>query len=299
MIEVRGMSKFFGDFKALDDINIQIGEGSVYGLLGSNGAGKTTLIKHIAGIYKQDSGTVMVKGVPIYENAGLKSHIVYIPDELFFFSGYSTEETAEFYSGLYPHWNWERYHTLKQIFTIDTGKKISRLSRGMQKQVAFWLGICTMPHIMLLDEPMDGLDPVTRKKVWNLVLQDVAEHGTTILIASHNLRELEDVCDHIGILHEGKIVVEKELDNIKSGVHKLQAAFSGEIPDGFMQGEQVLHQSQAGAVLLLIIKGDRDKIEQRAREYNPVLLDILPLTLEEIFIYELGGIGYDIKNIII
>ncbi|SNS24142.1 ABC-2 type transport system ATP-binding protein [Anaerovirgula multivorans] len=299
MIEVINLNKSFGKFKALDDLSIHVNKASVYGLLGPNGAGKTTLIKHLVGIYKQDTGTVTVGGEPVYENPAVKSSIVYIPDDLYFFSQYSIEETAKFYANLYPAWNKERYEALKQVFPIDPKRRITKLSKGMQKQVSFWLGICLMPEVMILDEPVDGLDPVMRKKVWNLMLQDVAERQTTILVSSHNLRELEDVCDHVGILHNGKIVVERELDNMKSDIHKLQLAFTGKIPEDFLEELDILHRSQSGSVLLLIVKGNKEKLLSMLQKINPVILDVLPLTLEEIFIYELGGMGYDIQNVLI
>lgn len=299
MIEVKNLTKHFGKYKALDDLNIHVKKSSVYGLLGPNGAGKTTLIKHLTGVYRQDSGTVTIDGEPVYENPKIKSSLVYIPDDLFFFSQYSIEETAKFYSTIYPTWNWERYKLLKQVFPIETKRRIPQLSKGMQKQVAFWLGIAIMPQIMILDEPVDGLDPVMRKKVWNLILQDVAERETTVLVSSHNLRELEDVCDHVGILHNGKIMVEREFDNMKSDIHKLQVAYTGEIPENLLPNVEVLHRSQNGSVLLLIVRGDRERILSAIKKTNPVILDILPLTLEEIFIYELGGMGYDIQNILI
>lgn len=299
MIEVKGLTKHFGNFKALDSLDLHVKEGSVYGLLGPNGAGKTTLIKHLMGIYRQDSGTVLVQGEPVYENPNMKSSIGYISDDLYFFSQYTIDEMADFYASLYPQWSWERYKLLKQVFPIDSKRRVTRLSKGMQKQVAFWLSICTLPRLMILDEPVDGLDPVMRKKVWNLVLQDVAEYKTTVLVSSHNLRELEDVCDHVGILHNGKIVVERELDNIKSDIHKLQIAFSGEVPKDFLSDEEVLHTSKNGSVLLMIVKGERDRLLTKVQNHNPVILDLLPLTLEEIFIYELGGMGYDIQNITI
>lgn len=299
MIEVRGLTKSFGKLKALVNVDISIEKGTVYGLLGPNGAGKTTLIKHLAGVYRQDAGTVTVDGQPVYENPAVKSYLIYIPDELFFFSQYSIEETARFYASLYPNWNWERYHLLKQVFSIDPQRRITRLSRGMQKQVAFWLGISTMPRVMLLDEPVDGLDPVMRKKVWNLVLQDVAERQTTVLVSSHNLRELEDVCDHVGILHNGSVLVERDLDDLKTDVHKLQLAFTGEVPADLLETGTLLHRQQSGSILQIIVKGDKDRILSEVRRAEPVILDILPLTLEEIFIYELGGRGYDIQSILI
>jgi len=299
MIEIKELTKNFADFKALDNLNLHVKEGSVYGLLGPNGAGKTTLIKHLIGIYRQDAGTVLVHGEPVYENPNIKSRIGYISDDLYFFSQYTIHEMAKFYASIYTRWSWERYELLKQVFPIDTKRRIARLSKGMQKQVAFWLTICTIPQLMILDESVDGLDPVMRKKVWNLLLQDVAEHNTTVLVSSHNLRELEDVCDHVGILHNGKIVIEREVDCIKTDLHKLQIAFSGEMPDEFLLDEEVLHSSRNGSVLLLIVKGDQERLLSKIQKTNPVIVDILPLTLEEIFIYELGGMGYDIQNVII
>ncbi|MGI9951870.1 ABC transporter ATP-binding protein [Moorellaceae bacterium AZ2] len=299
MIEVRNLSKRFGKYEALTNVSIDVAQGSVYGLLGPNGAGKTTLIKHLVGVYRQDEGTVAIAGQPVYENPSVKALLVYIPDELYFFSQYSIEEAARFYASFYPTWNWKRYELLKQVFAIDPRRRITRLSRGMQKQVAFWLGICAMPRVMILDEPVDGLDPVMRKKVWNLVLQDVAERETTVLVSSHNLRELEDVCDHVGILHKGSILLERKLDDLKSDIYKFQMAFTGETPREIFRSGTVLHQEQNGSVLLLVVKGDKEQLLAEARQAGPVILDVLPLTLEEVFIYELGGRGYDIQSVLI
>ena len=299
MIEANNLTKHFGNFKALDGLSLHVQKASVYGLVGPNGAGKTTLIKHLMGIYRQDSGTVLINGEPVYENANLKAGMVYIPDDLYFYSQYSIYDTARLYATIYSEWNWQRYEALKQVFPLDDRKRISRLSKGMQRQTAFWLGICTMPQIMILDEPVDGLDPIMRKKVWNLMLQDVAERGTTVLVSSHNLRELEDVVDHVGILHEGRMVIERELDDFKSDVHKLQLAYTGEIPETVLSIDGILHREQIGSIISMIVRGKRETILTEIRATQPVLLDVLPLSLEEIFIYELGGMGYDIKNILI
>ncbi|WHH58868.1 ABC transporter ATP-binding protein [Petroclostridium sp. X23] len=299
MIEVKNLKKNFGSFCVLDDLSLHAKKASVYGLVGPNGAGKTTLIKHLLGIYRQDAGEITINGQFAWDNPSALAKTIYIPDELYFFSQYTIQEMAAFYSELYPSWNWDRFERLKQVFPIDVKRRITRLSKGMQRQVAFWLGICVMPNIMILDEPVDGLDPVMRKKVWNLVLQDVAERETTVLISSHNLRELEDVCDHVGILYKGKIVAEKELDDMKSDIHKLQIAFSGELPDNFMQDIQILQKTQKGSVLMMIVKGDKEMILSHVHKANPLLVDLLPLTLEEIFIYELGGMGYEIQDVLI
>ncbi len=299
MIDVKSLSKSYGDFKALDSLDIHINAGSVYGLLGPNGSGKTTLIKHLTGIYKNESGSIAIDGKSVFDNPETKSKIVYISDDLFFFSQYSIKEMASFYASMYPDWSWERFDTLKQVFPIDIKRRVVKLSKGMQKQVAFWLGISAKPKVMILDEPVDGLDPVMRKKVWNLILQDVAEYGTTVLVSSHNLRELEDICDHVGILYQGKMMVERELDNMKSDIHKLQLAYSGNTPDNLFKNGEVLHRTQNGSVLQLIVRGTKDSIISHVKSTNPVVMDILPLSLEEIFIYELGGKGYEIENILI
>ena len=299
MIDVKSLSKSYGDFKALDELDIHIDQGSVYGLLGPNGSGKTTLIKHLVGIYKNESGSIAIDDKSVFDNPETKSEILYISDDLFYFSQYSIKEMANFYASMYPNWSWERFNTLKQVFPIDIKRRVVKLSKGMQKQVAFWLAISAKPKVMILDEPVDGLDPVMRKKVWNLVLQDVAEYGTTVLVSSHNLRELEDVCDHVGILFNGKMMVECELDNMKSDIHKLQLAYTGEAPSNIFKADEILHQTKNGNVLQLIIKGNKDSIISRVKATNPVIMDILPLTLEEIFIYELGGKGYEIENILI
>lgn len=299
MIKVRDLCKSFGDQKVLEKLNLNVKKGSVYGLVGPNGAGKTTLIKHLTGIYRADEGSTMVCGEEVFNNPDAMKNLFYIPDELYFFSQYSIEEAARFYAGIYPSWNWDRYNLLKKAFPIDTKRRIVKLSKGMQKQVVFWLGLSSMPDVMLMDEPVDGLDPVMRKQVWNLLLQDVAEREMTVLVSSHNLRELEDVCDSVGILHSGKIMIEKELDDIKSNIHKLQVAFPGEAPGELLRDFEVLNHNENGSIHLYIIRGEKEKIIAEIRQKNPSVLDMIPLSLEEIFIYELGGIGYEVENILI
>ncbi len=299
MINVTNLYKSFGNRKVLNNLSLTVKKASVYGLVGPNGAGKTTLIKHLAGIYRADDGCVTVCGEKVFNNPGPKSTMFYIPDELYFFGQYSIDAAARFYAGNYPSWNWERYNLLKRAFPIDPKRSIVKLSKGMQKQVAFWLGMSTMPRLMLMDEPVDGLDPVMRRQVWNLMLQDVAEREMTVLVSSHNLRELEDVCDSIGILHNGKIMVERELDDLKTNLHKLQVAFSGEVPEEFLRDFQILHHIEKGSIQLYILRGEKEKILEEARRKNPVVLDMFPLTLEEIFIYEVGGTGYEVENILI
>lgn len=300
MINVSNLTKTFGSFKALDGLTINVPEGSVYGLVGPNGAGKTTVIKHIAGVYRQDSGYVKVGGEEVYENFALKQKMFFVSDDLYFFPTYSILDTAKFYAGIYENWSWERFESLKKVFEIDVKRSVRKLSKGMQKQAAFWIGISCMPNVMILDEPVDGLDPIMRRAVWRLIMQDVAERGMTVLVSSHNLRELEDVCDCVGIMHNGKIVLEKSLDDMKGSVHKIQLAMrGGEIPAELESGLEILSKEKFGSVTMLIVRGDAEEISEKIKAFSPIIFDMLSLTLEEVFIYELGGMGYELENIII
>ena len=299
MIKVKNVTKKFDDFLALQGLNINVEKGSVYGLVGPNGAGKTTILKILSGVYRQNDGTVEIDGQPVFENMKIKERMTFISDDLFFYSTYTIKDTAKYYAGIYENWSWERFNALKEIFKIDINRKVRRLSKGMQKQVAFWLSVSAQPDIMLLDEPVDGLDPVMRRNVWRLMLSDVADRGTTVIVSSHNLRELEDVCDHVGIMHEGRIVLEKALDDLKGNTHKLQVAFDGEVSADLIAEIKPIHRESYGSVNIFIVKGETDEILRKVKEYSPLVCDILPLTLEEVFIYELGGSGYEFENIIL
>ncbi len=298
MIEIRDLKKSFDGFYALNGVDINVSKGSVYGLVGPNGAGKTTLIKHMAGIFIPDSGSLLVDGHPVYENVYVKSRIAYIPDDLYFFPQASILDMKKYYQSIYPTFDNDRFKKLQEVFPINPKKSLKRFSRGMQKQAAFWLGICMRPDLMLLDEPVDGLDPVMRRKVWSILLQDVAERGMTVFVSSHNLRELEDVCDHVGIMHEGKVILERSLTEMQSNIIKLQIAFEGELPHE-INNLNILHKQSSGRIWILIVRGDRESILNEVNKLNPLLVDALPLSLEEIFIYELGGMDYAVKNIIL
>lgn len=300
MIEMKNVCKEFDGLEAIDNVNLSIQKGSIYGLIGSNGAGKTTLIKLLAGIYRQENGAVTIEGNPVFENPSLKQRIFYIPDQPYFFSQYTTKQMASFFKSMYHSWCDKRFTKLVQSFELDLNKKIHTFSKGWKRQVAFILALSAKPDILILDEPMDGLDPVVRKKVKNLMIQDVAEREMTILISSHNLREIEDICDHIGILHKGKLLLEKELDELKTEVHKVQVAYKGgDSPKQLLKDLNILHSEKRGSVLLYIMRGQEEFIAEQFSKSNPILFDLLPLTLEEIFIYEMGDIGYAIKNIIV
>jgi len=299
MIEVSHVTKSYMGIAALNDINISINKGSVFGLVGSNGAGKTTLMKLLAGIYRPDKGQVLVNSERVAENVDIKSRLVFIPDQLYFFPNYSILDMAEFYKSIYPHWNQERFLKLQEVFLMDRKRKIKTLSKGMQRQASFWLALALMPEILILDEPLDGLDPVMRGKVKNLIIQDVAEREMTVVISSHNLRELEDICDSIAIMHNGSILIQKDLDELKADIHKIQLAFTGESPETLELDEiEIIHQEKRGSVFLLIVRGNHQEIISALRSLKPAILDILPLTLEEIFIYEMGDNGYEVKSIL-
>jgi ABC-2 type transport system ATP-binding protein len=298
MIEVANVSKSFADLEALQEVTLSVNKGSIYGLVGSNGAGKTTLLKLLAGIYRPDTGNIKIDLSPVFENILIKSRTVFIPDTLYFFNNYNIQDMARFYSRIYAQWSWDRFMKLQEIFNIELKRRIKTLSKGMQRQVAFWLAFAMHPEVMILDEPLDGLDPVMRQKVKNLIVQDVADRAMTVIISSHNLRELEDICDFIGILHQGKMLIQRELDDLKADVHKIQIAFSGEIPASLYEEMQPLYREQRGSVHILIMRGNYEEITTRLQTYHPAILDILPLTLEEIFIYEMGDNGYEIQKII-
>ena len=299
MIEVKNVVKTFDGFRALDDLTMTVPHGAVYGLVGPNGAGKSTIIRHLAGIYRQDSGDVLVDGQPVYENTAVKSRMAVIGDDWYYFPQSGIREMAKFLAGIYPDFSWERYEKLKQVFPLDEKMMLRRMSKGMQKQAAFWLTVCCMPEYLILDEPVDGLDPVMRRQVWSLLLGDVAERGTTVLVSSHNLRELEDVCDHVGILSHGKVLLERSLTDLQDNVVKLQVAFNEpELPQ-LPKDMNILHIGQLGRVYTLIVRGDPSEIKTRMAAYSPILLEALPLSLEEIFIYELGGEDYAVRDIVL
>lgn len=299
MLEAKNVVKTFDGFRALDSLNMTVPKGAVYGLVGPNGAGKSTIIRHLAGIYRQDSGEVLLDGQPVYENPAVKRRMTVIGDDWYYFPQANIREMARFFAGLYPAFSWERYEKLKQVFPLDEKMMLRRMSKGMQKQAAFWLAVCCMPEYLILDEPVDGLDPVMRRQVWSLLLGDVSERGTTVLVSSHNLRELEDVCDHVGILSHGKVLLERSLTDLQDNVVKLQVAFPQPEPPQLPDDLNILHTSQIGRVFTYIVRGNPADIKARMAAYQPLLLEALPLSLEEIFIYELGGVDYAAKDILL
>ena len=300
MIEAKAVSKSFDGFLALNDLNMTVPRGSIYGLVGPNGAGKSTILRHLCGVYRPDSGVITVEGQPVYENPAIKERMVVIPDDVYYYGSASVREMMKFYRGMYPTFSMERFEKLAEAFPeVDAKRPIRRMSKGMQKQAAFWLAMSCCPDYLLLDEPVDGLDPVMRRQVWSLLMGDVAERGTTVLVSSHNLRELEDVCDHVGILSHGQVVIERSLSQLQGTTVKLQVAFPDGVQPGLPQGMEVLHQSQLGRVYTYIVRGRADEVQQQVEAIHPLFVEALPLSLEEIFIYEMGGNDYAVRDIVL
>ena len=302
MIKVSKVSKSFDGFKALDELDINVAKGSIYGLVGTNGAGKTTIIKHLTGTLRADSGSITIEGEDVYDNEEIKRRMGFIPDDLYFFASYNLKEMSGFLKKLYPRWKQERFEHMCEQFGLNKKSKLARFSKGMQKQAAFILTMSAMPDYLILDEPIDGLDPIIRKLVWKYIVTDVAEREMTVLVSSHNLRELEGICDSIGILSKGHMMIERDLDELKSDIHKVQVAFPKDLAetakDECYAKLNVLHRESRGTVDLLIVRGKRELVESTINSQNPLIFDLLPLSLEEIFIYELGGADSEIQGIV-
>ena len=292
MLDVKNLTKSFGSFKALDDLTMHVPEGTVYGLVGPNGAGKSTLIRCLTGVYRPDSGAVLLEGQRIYENPGIKCRIGYIPDDVFYFPSATMEDMRSYYRRTYPTFDNALFDRLFEAFQLPRKSPIRRFSKGMQKQAAFQLAISTRPDVLILDEPLDGLDPVMRRQVLSLILSDVAERGISVLVSSHNLRELEDICDHVGILDHGKMLLERSLADMQGSTVKLQMV--GTVPECL----PVLHSSASGRLNTYILRASREQVQTAMAGVDCPYYDILPLSLEEIFIYEMGGADYAVKDIL-
>ena len=293
MLEVRNLTKTFGTFTALQELNMTIPRGAVYGLVGPNGAGKTTLIRHITGVYRPDCGEIALDGEAVWENPSAKGKIGFIPDDLFFFHSATIEDMRRYYKGLYPRFDDTLFEKLGEAFDLPRKSPIRKFSKGMKKQAAFWLTVACRPELLVLDEPVDGLDPVMRRQIMGLILADVAEYGTTVLVSSHNLRELEDICDHVGIMDKGRMLLERSLADMQGGTVKVQ--FVGEIPEGL----QILHRTDTGRLTTLVLRATAAEAEAAFSRAALTFYEVLPLSLEEIFIYELGGADYAVKDIIL
>ena len=298
MINIRNITKTFDGYTALENITSEIPQGSVYGMVGSNGAGKSTFLRILAGIYKADKGEIYIDDSPVYENPDIKKRIVFVPDDLFFLSGASLKRMKRLYQNAYPSFDEQRYNTLLDYFKLPETKSINTFSKGMKRQAAIILSLSARPDFIFFDETFDGLDPVMRSFVKSLIYDDVAERGMTCVLASHSLRELEDVCDALMLLHKGQILLENNVNNLKSSIYKVQVGFGFDYDKSLFDGLNVTQFSKQGSVSSLVVKGELEETKAFLQEKNPVLLDILPLTLEEVFVEKMQESGYDFSEIL-
>ena len=299
MIRAENLTIKFDDFTALNDLNCVIPDSRIYGLVGSNGAGKSTFLRLVSGIYRATSGSVTVDGAPVYENPDVKKKIVFVPDDLYFLPQSNMKTMASLYAAIYENFNYDRFKDLTATFGLDPNKNIGTFSKGMRRQVSTILALASMPEILLFDETFDGLDPVMRNLVKQVIDHDVKTRNTTTIITSHSLRELEDACDQLALLHKGGIVFESDIENLKTAFFKTQVAFSHEFSRETIEsvGIEMLNFSHTGSVASFITRGDRDDVRQKLSVLNPLLIDILPLRLEEVFIYEMEALGYAFKDL--
>lgn len=298
MIVATDLTKKFGDFTALDHIHCTIPDGCIYGMVGSNGAGKSTLLRLMTGVYRGDTGQVTVDGQPVYENEQVKAQMAYVPDELFFLPGASMNRMADLYSVTYKSFDRQRMLELAYTFGLDPRRPINTFSKGMKRQAATILALATRPRYIFFDETFDGLDPVMRNLVKSLICQDVLERQTTVIITSHSLRELEDTCDQLALLHKGGVVLQSDVQNLKTSLFKVQIAFNEEYDRSKFEGIDILHFVKRGSVANMIVRGDRDETIYKLNAMQPLLVDVLPLSLEEVFTYEMEALGYVFEDVL-
>ncbi len=298
MIHAENVTMKFENFTALNKLNCTIPDGCIYGLVGSNGAGKSTFLRLISGVYKPLEGTIDIDGTPIYENPDMKKQIVYVPDDLYFLPQSNMNKMARFYSAIYDTFSFERYENLTKTFGLDPTANLNTFSKGMRRQAATILALATCPRYLFFDETFDGLDPVIRNLVKTVIYNDVAERQTTTIITSHSLRELEDTCDQLALLHKGGIIFESDIQNLKTSLFKVQIAFADPYDRSKFEDIEMLDYTQKGSVANFIVRGDRDEMASHLQTMHPLVLDILPLSLEEVFIYEMEALGYAFKEIL-
>lgn len=298
MIFASNLTKTFGETVALDNIELNIGRGQVFGLIGSNGSGKSTLLRILSGVYIADSGKALIEDQEILDNPALKSKIFFLSDTPYYFANATLKEMAEFYSKMYKNFSYERLSELSKIFPIDHNTKMNNMSKGMMRQASIMLAFASCPDYLFLDEAFDGLDPVMRESLKRLITKDIIDRDLTVIITSHNLRELEDMCDRVGLLHKGKIIFNDNLENLKGKVHKVQAAFNSIQSIENFKGLEILKFERTGSMVQLVARGRKDEILDHINKMQPILLESIPPTLEELFIFELGGLGYDFTEIL-
>ncbi len=292
MIKTENLTKKFGDFTALDNISCTIQDGCIYGMVGSNGAGKSTFLRTISGVYKADEGKAEMDGAPIYENPNVKKRIAYVPDELFYLPGATMERMATMYRSIYPGFDYNRFKSLAKDLDLATNKSLNTFSKGMRRQAVTILALAAKPDYIFFDETFDGLDPVMRNYIKKLICQDVVDRGASAIITSHSLRELEDTCDQLALLHRGGLVLESDVQNLKTSQFKIQIAFRDDYTNEIFKDIDIVHSTRHGSVTNMIVRGDRSETVMRLSALNPILLDVLPLTLEEVFTYEMEALGY-------
>ena len=297
MIELKGVTKNFDNFKALENIDLTIPKGSAFGLLGSNGAGKSTILRLLSGIYKAEDGNVLIDGEEVYDNIPIKQKVFFINDETIQFSNFTLNELKNFYKGFYPNFSQELFEKLRNSINLPLNKKLSQFSKGMKRQAIVITALACQTDYLLLDEAFDGLDPTMRIIVKRMIVDAIIDRDLTTIISSHNLKEINEVCDTVALLHEGKIIFSKDLDSVKGNIHKIQTAFPEAYTSEDFSGLQIMHFEKNQSIYYMIIKGDEDEIRKQLAPKNPLILDVIPLSLEEIFIYEMEVLGYDYNKI--
>ncbi len=285
-------------FVALDRLSCQIPRGCIYGMIGANGSGKSTFLRLLSGVYRPASGSITIDDMPVWDNPAAKSRIVYIPDDLYFLPQSSMKDMARMYRALYSSFNYDRFHKLSETFRLDPTANLNTFSKGMRRQAAAILGLSSMPDYLFFDETFDGLDPVMRGLVKQVIYRDVIERNTTTIITSHSLHELEDTCDQLALLHRGGIIFQSDVQDLKTSLFKVQTAFAAPFTKEKFEGLNILSYTQMGSVCTFILRGDRSATEAHIRAMSPLLLDVLPLTLEEVFVYEMEALGYSFKDIL-
>ncbi|KYD30962.1 ABC transporter ATP-binding protein [Geobacillus sp. FSL W8-0032] len=298
MIQLADVTKTFDRFPAVNGATMTVPKGAIYGLLGPNGAGKTTLLKLMAGILRQDRGTITVDGDEVWENIEVKRRILFLPDFVYFFPQATIQQMADFYEQVYPSFSRQRFTELRAAFSLDVNKKIHQFSKGMQRQAAFWLAFSVRPDVLIMDEPLDGLDVFVRRHVKQLLIDEVVEREMTVVISSHNLRELEDLCSMVGLMAGGVVQLERDLDELRAGVHKLQLAFRDGFPDELAERLEIVHREVRGSIVILVVRGEKRRVEETVRAFHPLIFDVLSLSLEEIFMYEMGGAAHVCETVV-
>ena len=299
MIEIRNVTKAFDSIKAVDDVSVSIKENTVFGLIGTNGAGKSTVLRMVAGVLEPDEGEIAIDGIPVYDNMEAKSKIYFIADEPYFFTNSNAMDMQKYLSTVYPEFATEDFYNYLVNFGLDKKRKINTFSKGMKKQLALLCGVCSNAKYLLCDETFDGLDPVMRQGIKSIFASEMEKRGMTPVIASHNLRELEDICDHVGLLHKGGVLLSKDLEDMKCNIQKVQCVLDEEKRKELFQELDIMQSEQRGSLLTLTVRGTREEVLRKVEEKEPIFYEILPLTLEEIFISETEVAGYDIKSLLV